>query len=94
MVRLAAGLALGALLLGTPLAGRPSAAGADDGVLRLELTGVIDQVNAAYIEQGLATAADGGAAAVLIEIDSPGGELTSMDRIIKAILGSKVPVIT
>ena len=62
--------------------------------MRLELQGVIDQVNAAYIEQGLATAADGGAAAALIEIDSPGGELTSMDRIIKAILGSEVPVIT
>ena len=67
---------------------------ADDHVVRLELQGVIDQVNAAYIEQGLATAAEGGAAAALIEIDSPGGELTSMDRIIKAILGSEVPVIT
>ena len=29
----------------------------------------------------------------IIVIDSPGGELTSMDRIIKAILGSEVPVI-
>ena len=64
------------------------------GVLRLQLTGVIDQVNAAYIEEGLQAAADGGAAAVLIEIDSPGGELTSMDRILKAILASRVPVIT
>ena len=62
--------------------------------MRLELQGVIDQVNAAYIEQGLATAAEGEAAAALIEIDSPGGELTSMDRIIKAMLASEVPVIT
>ena len=31
--------------------------------------------------------------AVLLVIDSPGGELTSMDRILKAILASDVPVI-
>ena len=64
-------------------------------VERLQLTGIIDQVNAAYVEEGIKTAGAGpGVAAVLIEIDSPGGELTSMDRIVKAILGSTVPVIT
>ncbi len=93
MVRLRRALTLGALLLGTLSLALPAFA-ADDHVVRLELQGVIDQVNAAYIEQGLATAAEGGAAAALIEIDSPGGELTSMDRIIKAMLGSQVPVIT
>ena len=93
MVRLRRALTLGALLLGTLSLAMPAFA-ADDHVVRLELQGVIDQVNAAYIEQGLATAAEGEAAAALIEIDSPGGELTSMDRIIKAILGSEVPVIT
>ena len=86
-------LALAALLLGTVALAAP-AAGAGDHVTRLRLIGVIDQVNAAYIEEGLRTAADGGAAAVLIEIDSPGGELTSMDRILKAILASSRPVIT
>lgn len=86
-------LALGALLLGTVSLTAP-AAGAGDHVARLRLIGVIDQVNAAYMEEGLAAAADGGAAAVLIEIDSPGGELTSMDRILKAMLASRVPVIT
>ena len=93
MVRLRRALTLGALLLGTLSLALPAVA-ADDHVVRLELEGVIDQVNAAYIEQGLATAAEGEAAAALIEIDSPGGELTSMDRIIKAMLGSAVPVIT
>ena len=93
MVRLRRALTLGAVLLGTLSLALPAFA-ADDHVVRLELQGVIDQVNAAYIEQGLATAAEGGAAAALIEIDSPGGELSSMDRIIKAILGSQVPVIT
>lgn len=90
-VRRALGFA--ALLLGTVSLAAP-AAGAGDHVARLRLIGVIDQVNAAYIEEGLQAAADGGAAAVLLEIDSPGGELTSMDRILKAILASSLPVIT
>jgi membrane-bound serine protease (ClpP class) len=82
-----------ALLLGMAALVAP-VAGKADHVLRLRLLGVIDQVNAAYIEEGLKAAADSSAAAVLIEIDSPGGELSSLDRILKAILGSTVPVIT
>src|SRR5688500_16782756 len=80
-------LALGIIGLAAPVA-----ADADE-IARIELTGVIDQVNAAYIEEALRVAAEDGDAAALIIIDSPGGELTSMDRIIKAILGSEVPVI-
>jgi membrane-bound serine protease (ClpP class) len=86
-------LAFAALLLGT-VSVAATATGAGDHVARLRLIGVIDQINAAYIEEGLDAAADGGAAAVLIEIDSPGGELSSMDDILKAILASSVPVIT
>jgi membrane-bound serine protease (ClpP class) len=93
MSRLRRALAVGAMLIGLSSMAA-NAAGADAPVLRLQLTGVIDQVNAAYIEEGIQTATDGVYAAVLIEIDSPGGELTSMDRILKAILASKVPVIT
>jgi membrane-bound ClpP family serine protease len=60
-----------ALLLG--LAGlAASAAAAGEHIDRLKLIGVIDQVNAAYIEEGLAAAANGGASAVIIQIDSPG----------------------
>jgi membrane-bound serine protease (ClpP class) len=86
-------VALVALLLGTAALASP-AAGVGDHVLRLRMIGVIDQINAAYIEGGLKAAADSGAAAVLIEIDSPGGDLSSLDQILKAILGSSVPVIT
>ena len=86
-------LAFVALLLGVVSLAAP-VAGAGDHVARLRLAGVIDQVQAAYIEEGLRAAADSGAAAVLIEINSPGGELTSMDRILTAILGSSLPVIT
>jgi membrane-bound serine protease (ClpP class) len=93
MVRLRRALTVGALLLGTLSLVAPAFA-KDDHVIRVQLQGVIDQVNATYIEQGIANAADSGAAAVLIEIDSPGGELTSMNEIVQAILGSKIPVIT
>ena len=80
-------VALGILGLAAP------AAAADDEIARIELTGVIDQVNAAYVEEALQVAGEDGHAAALIVIDSPGGELTSMDRILKAILASDVPVI-
>jgi membrane-bound serine protease (ClpP class) len=93
MVHLRRGLAVVALLLGAAALVAP-AAGAGDHVARLRLLGVIDQVNAAYLEEGLASAADAGAAAVIIEIDSPGGELTSMERMLKAIHASSIPVIT
>src|SRR6187455_1029264 len=87
--------ALMALSLAMGIVGLAAPAAADSGeVARIELTGVIDQVNAAYIEEALQVAAADGDAAALIVIDSPGGELTSMDRMLKAILASEVPVIT
>ena len=81
-------LVLGILSLAAP------ATGAADHIARMKLDGVIDQVTATYVEEGLKAAADGGAAAVLLEIDSPGGDLFSKDTMVKAILASKVPVIT
>ena len=86
------GLAALSLALGIIGLAAPVAADADE-IARIELSGVIDQVNAAYVEEALRVAAEDEMAAALIVIDSPGGELTSMDRIIKAILGSDVPVI-
>jgi membrane-bound serine protease (ClpP class) len=87
--RVLAALALG---LGIVSLAAPAAAEGEQ-VARLHLTGVIDQVNAAFVEEGLRVAADEGSAAAIIVVDSPGGELTSMDRVIKAILASEVPVI-
>ena len=86
------GLAAVCLALGIAGLVAPAAAQGDQ-VARLELNGVIDQVNAAFVEEALRVAAEEGSAAAIIQIDSPGGELTSMDRIIKAMLGSEIPVI-
>ena len=81
--------ALAALALALGIIGLAAPVAADaDQVARIELTGVIDQVNAAYIEEALRVAAENGDAAALIVIDSPGGELTSMDRIVKV---SEIP---
>jgi membrane-bound serine protease (ClpP class) len=86
--------ALAALSLALGIVGLAGPAAADgEQVARLELIGVIDQVNAAFVEEGLRVAAAEGSAAAIIQIDSPGGELGSMDRIIKAILASEIPVI-
>jgi membrane-bound serine protease (ClpP class) len=86
-------VATAALILGVLALVAPTAA-AGDHVTRLHLNGVIDQISATYIEEGIKAGADSGAAAVLIVIDSPGGELFSKDRMVKAILASSVPVIT
>ena len=86
--------ALAALSVALGIVGLAAPAAAAGGeIARIELTGVIDQVNAAYVEEALRVAGEDGDAAALIVIDSPGGELTSMDRIVKAILASEVPVI-
>lgn len=87
--RVLAALCLAAGLLG--IGGSVAADGHE--IARFELTGVIDQVNAAFVEEALRVAAEDESAAALVVIDSPGGELSSMDRIIKAILASEVPVI-
>ena len=82
-----------AALAGLALLALPARA-AGDHLLRLRVEGIIDSVNATYVEEGLRTAAGSDAAAVIIEIDSPGGSLSAMDRILKAILETSVPVIT
>lgn len=85
-------LAAACLAVGIVALAAPAAAQGEE-IAHIDLAGVIDQVNAAYIEEALRVAGEAGNAAAIIQIDSPGGELTSMDRIIKAILASEVPVI-
>jgi len=91
----AAALALGALLLAGPTAtgaGAEASAGRPS-VRALELHGAVDPFIARYLERGIATANKAGDAAVLLTIDTPGGLDSSMRSIIKAITGSRVPVI-
>jgi membrane-bound serine protease (ClpP class) len=62
-------------------------------VAALELDGAVDPFIARYLVDGIAEARARGDGAVLLTIDTPGGLDSAMRTIVKAILGSPVPVI-
>ena len=80
---------LGLALTPSPAQGQSSAGS----VTRLRLDGVVDPFVSDYLVSGIAEAADQNAAAVLIEIDTPGGLLSSTREITQAILNADVPVL-
>jgi membrane-bound serine protease (ClpP class) len=88
---------LGLLLLA---AGAASLAGvarsADEGsrVVVLPVKGIVDQVMAGFIRDGVQRAANDGATAVVLRIDTPGGSLESTREIVQSLLEAPVPVIT
>ena len=59
----------------------------------LPTTGTVDNVMAGYIADGIARAQSDGASALVIELDTLGGNLGSTGDIVKSILGAPVPVI-
>ncbi len=61
-------------------------------VVWVPLDDVIATISASYIVDGIEEAEDTNAAAVVIELDTPGGLDSAMRRIIKKILASRVPV--
>jgi membrane-bound serine protease (ClpP class) len=89
--RLALGcLAAAALLLSTG----PSTWAQDRHVVEVvELEGVIDPTSAGYLSTELERAADEGAGAVIIQLDTPGGLDVSMRHMVQEITTSPVPVV-
>jgi membrane-bound serine protease (ClpP class) len=83
---LAAGLALAVV-------GTLQAADGEKRVIVLPTSGIVDQVMAGYLESGIDRAERDGAAAVLIELDTPGGDLVQTHNIVKTLLDAPVPVI-
>ncbi|HET6629013.1 MAG TPA: nodulation protein NfeD [Woeseiaceae bacterium] len=69
-------------------------AGAEGLVLQLELDGPLGVGNAEYIINGIEQAEERNASLVIIRMDTPGGLVNPMRDIVKAILGSSVPVAT
>lgn len=63
-------------------------------VLLLQVNGAISPASQDYIERGIAKAESVQAAAVILQLNTPGGLETSMRGINAAILASTVPVIT
>ena len=82
--------ALGALGVAL-LAGSASAAGPQ--VVVLPTTGVVDSTMAQYLSTSIAQAEANHAAAVIIKLNTPGGELSATNDIVGTLLEAKVPVI-
>lgn len=62
-------------------------------VVVVNLDGIVQPITAEYVTRGIAYANAQGAAAIILELSTPGGLDTSMRAIIQAILASRVPVI-
>ncbi|MGZ8581789.1 MAG: NfeD family protein [Actinomycetota bacterium] len=81
---------LGLLGLSSPVSAQSPPQGS---ILRLQLDGVVDPFVADYLVNGVQEAEDADASALLIEIDTPGGLVSSTREITQAILNADVPVI-
>src|SRR3972149_4171571 len=58
----------------------------------IKAEGIVNPVMAEFLMKGMERASEEGAAAVVIQLDTPGGLDLSMRDIVKAILTSEVPV--
>jgi len=59
----------------------------------IRIDGSINPAVAHFIEDSIASAQIGGARALIIELDTPGGLMTSAERIVKDLFAAEVPVI-
>src|SRR3989475_3332185 len=83
-----------AAVCAVPLLAGGIAAGAEAAtVFRIRVEGVVAPSSARFIQRAIREAEEANAAALLIELDTPGGLLKSMDDITKAMLNARVPVI-
>ena len=82
---------------GLAIAGPPDASAQEDGerstVIVASVQGVVNPVMLGYFERVIARASSERAAAVLIQLDTPGGLESSMRDIVQLIVNSEVPVI-
>ncbi|HWA55658.1 MAG TPA: NfeD family protein [Gemmatimonadales bacterium] len=84
---------VGRMLVGLVLAGAGSLGAQSPAVVyRLDVQGTIENGLAPYIARGIRDANARGAAAIYLDIDTPGGRVDAAERIADAIRASKVPV--
>jgi len=62
-------------------------------VIVLPTSGVVDNVMAGYLQEGIAAASRNGASAVVIRLNTPGGSLDSTQKIVSSLLEAPVPTI-
>ena len=82
-----------AILAGATTAGPARAAGDQPLVLAMRLDTEINPVSANFVKDSISRAENDHAAALVILMDTPGGDSDSMNQIIQAELRSKVAVI-
>ena len=82
-----------ALLMGWAIMPGASAQTADSYLSVVPVKGIINPVMSSYVDRAIGEAEDGGAAAIVLEMDTPGGLDSSMREIIKRMISSRVPVI-
>ncbi len=86
--------ALLALGLSALLSAQETVTGSGSGITLLTIDGAIGPATSSYLRRGIEGAGESNAALIVIEMDTPGGLDSSMRDIIRAILGSPVPVAT
>ncbi len=84
--------ALAALLLAVTAA-RGAAAQSSGGALVLAITGPLTPVHSLYLARGLALAESDGAQVVILQLNTPGGQILLMDKLVAQIRASAVPVV-
>ncbi|CAN5653801.1 nodulation protein NfeD [soil metagenome] len=87
LARLCLALGLAAFLVGSVYGAEPAR------VYVMPTSGIVDQIMAGYLRDGIARAQREGMAAVVIQLDTPGGSLESTHEIVKTLLDAPLPVI-
>jgi membrane-bound serine protease (ClpP class) len=87
LARLLLALGLAAFVVGSVYGAQPSR------VYVLPTSGIVDQIMAGYLRDGIARAQRDGMSAVVIQLDTPGGSLESTHDIVKTLLDAPLPVI-
>jgi membrane-bound serine protease (ClpP class) len=62
-------------------------------ILLLKANGALTSAMAGYLERGIQTAENQNAEAIVLELNTPGGDLSLMNRMIQDIRASRVPII-
>jgi membrane-bound serine protease (ClpP class) len=84
-------LAAGAVSLGLALSLASPVRAAGGPIYVLPTSGIVDSIMATYIEEALKRAAADGSPLVIVELNTPGGDLAATQRIVQALLTSPVP---
>jgi membrane-bound serine protease (ClpP class) len=91
-VRSPAAIALAAFVFATPAAAVDDVAGPGT-LVRVVVDGTINPAVASHLHDAIAAASEAGAPALVVQLDTPGGLLTSMRAMVKDILTAPLPVI-